>query len=248
MIVDAAEGKFIKWTGDGFMGWFETPLHRMLGKEAANVFNAASLLTMLINVTQLGLKPKRSFKIRHGVTYEQDALLIKIKHSGGFESLDLIGRSVVLAFRLAGIPAKYPGIVTQKDLVAASADNMTTPTTFSKWLASANDKLKYFKGERWGTEGIYVSSDKRRKARSPQATLKYVKKTISLVEGESDEPSETMAFTKRFLNNMREGPEWCRSVEVEYGRYLEEDLLGSLKKVVPILETLKSIPSRNKVS
>src|ERR1044071_6324691 len=49
VIVEAAGGKFIKWTGDGFIGWFETPLHRMLGKEAAKVFDAATQLTLLVN-------------------------------------------------------------------------------------------------------------------------------------------------------------------------------------------------------
>src|SRR5918911_1177387 len=114
MIVDAAGGKFIKWTGDGFIAWFEMLLHRMLGEKATIVFGAATQLTLIVNVTQLGLKPKRKFKIRHGVSYEQDALLIKISHEGGVESLDLIGRAVVLAFRLSGIPAKFPSIVTQK--------------------------------------------------------------------------------------------------------------------------------------
>jgi len=34
MVVESAGGRFIKWTGDGFLAWFETPLHRELGKVA----------------------------------------------------------------------------------------------------------------------------------------------------------------------------------------------------------------------
>jgi class 3 adenylate cyclase len=30
IIVEAAGGGFIKWTGDGFLAWLETPLHREL--------------------------------------------------------------------------------------------------------------------------------------------------------------------------------------------------------------------------
>jgi len=130
----------------------------MLGEKAATVFDAANQLSFIVNVTQLGLKPKRKFKIRHGVSYEQDALLIKISHEGGVESLDLIRRAVVLAFRLSGIPAKSPSIVTQKELVAASADLLEYGPTFSRWQVSATDKLKFFKGERWGTEGIIYLS------------------------------------------------------------------------------------------
>lgn len=245
MIVDAADGKFIKWTGDGFMAWFETPLHRMLGKESAKVFNAATQLTLLVNVTQLGLKPKRSFKIRHGVTYEQDALLINIKHASGFETLDLIGRSVVLAFRLSGIPAKYPGIVTQKDLVAASIGNIKTNPKFLKLQVGASDKLKYFKGERWGTEGIYVSSDKSQKPKSSKSVLKQAKKAISAVESEASKSDETIDFTRRLLKNMQGGPDWCREVLNEYTRFITEDLLGTLKSLVPILEGFNRKRSRN---
>ena len=244
MVVDAADGKFIKWTGDGFMGWFETPLHRMVGKEAAKVFNAATQLTLLTNVTQLGLKPKRKFKIRHGVTYEQDALLINIRHTGGFESLDVIGRSVVLAFRLAGITAEYPSIATQKDLVVASVGHVKPTAKFLKWQMSASDKLKYFKGERWGTEGIYLSGDKSRKVKSPQAVLRQAKRAIHRVETESEESDENLDFTRRLLKNMEGGPEWCREVLNDYTRFVTESLLGTLKRVVPMLEELERKPGR----
>jgi class 3 adenylate cyclase len=105
----------------------------MLGEQAAAVIDAAWHLTLLVNVTQLGLKPRRKFRIRHGVTYEQDASLIKIVHLGGFQSLDIVGRAVVLAFRLSGVAAAFPGIVTQKDLVDASVDQRTAARDFCKW-------------------------------------------------------------------------------------------------------------------
>ena len=69
LLVDAAGGKFIKWTGDGFLAWFETPLYRELGQQARVVFQAARHLTTLVNVTQLGVTRKCKFKIRHGVAY-----------------------------------------------------------------------------------------------------------------------------------------------------------------------------------
>jgi class 3 adenylate cyclase len=246
MIVDAAGGKFIKWTGDGFIAWFETPLHRMLGEKAATVFDAATQLTLIVNVTQLGLNPKRKFKLRHGVSYEQDALLIKISHEGDVESLDLIGRAVVLAFRLSGIPAKFPGIVTQKELVAASADLIKSGPTFSRWQVSATDKLKFFKGERWGTEGIYVSIDKSQKAKSLKTVLKQAKDAINAVESESAEPDRSSHFTERFLENIKAGPDWGHEVVDEYTRFIKEQLLGSLKELVPILEKSKRKQPRSK--
>ncbi|SRR6266496_1044785 len=195
MIVDAAGGKFIKWTGDGFIAWFEMPLHRMLGEKAATVFDAATQLSFIVNVTQLGLKPKRKFKIRHGVSYEQDALLIKISHEGGVESLDLIGRAVVLAFRLSGIPAKSPSIVT-----------------------------------------IYISIYKPRKAKSLKTILREAKEAINSVESESIELDRSSLFSERFLENIAAGPDWGHEVVDEYAGFVREGLLGSLKKLVHILE------------
>jgi len=39
-IVKAAGGTFIKWTGDGFLAWFEIPLHRDLPFRARGVMRA----------------------------------------------------------------------------------------------------------------------------------------------------------------------------------------------------------------
>lgn len=239
MAVDAAGGKFIKWTGDGFLAWFETPLHRDLHNKSAAVFDAVWHLTVLVNITQLGLKPKQKFKIRHGVTYEQDALLIKIKHKGGFETLDLLGRDVVLAFRLSGIPAEFPGIVTKKELVIASTNYRRAARDFIKWSAKRDEKLKYFKGERWGTDDIYTSVDKLRRARDPKALLRQVKKVIAETKDTKQVFDKNSDFVKRFLENMMEGPEeWCREVIDEYIRYIKEDMFVALRKVVPLLEEI----------
>lgn len=50
-LVEAFGGKFIKWTGDGFLAWFETPLDRLTHKKADLVFQAAWHLSFLNNVT-----------------------------------------------------------------------------------------------------------------------------------------------------------------------------------------------------
>src|SRR5713101_7540083 len=74
IFVEAAGGKFIKWTGDGFLAWFETPLLRDAGSIAEEVFNAAWQLSFYVNVSQLGVSAPVKFKIRHAVTMEHDAL------------------------------------------------------------------------------------------------------------------------------------------------------------------------------
>jgi hypothetical protein len=236
LLVDAAGGRFIKWTGDGFIAWFETPLHRMLGERAAIVFNAVWHLTSLVNITQLGLMPHRKFKIRHGVTYEQDALLIKMTYPRGHESLDLVGRAVVLAFRLSSIPAEFPGLVTQKELVTASANYLDPKVDFKKLQISVNDRLKYFKGERWGTETIYSSSQKKTRVKSLRSALKDAQEAIDAFEKPQVEANVTEEFVERFIAKMLNGPDWCRQAIEDHGRFVEEKLLGSLKGLVSLMD------------
>lgn len=235
MIVDASGGTFIKWTGDGFLAWFETPLHRDLSEQAAAAFQAAWTITLMVNVTQLGLNPKRKFVVRHGMAYEQDAMLIKIKHKGGHESLDLIGRAVVLAFRLSGIAASFPGIVCQKVLVDADANNKDTICRFNKLRLSANDRLKYFKGERWGIEQIYAS-DNAALFRNRKATLKHARDAVDKAEGRKPYPKEDVKFGTLFVKNMMDGPDWCQKVLEDTLRFCKDELLGRLKSIIPLLE------------
>ena len=110
--IHAAGGHFIKWTGDGFLGWFPIALHRDLGAQADKVLQVIWHLTVLNNVTRLGVDTGPKLRLRHGLAMEHDALITTVVDSNG-RNLDLIGRSVVLAFRLASIKTDFPNIVTQ---------------------------------------------------------------------------------------------------------------------------------------
>jgi len=237
-LVEAAGGRFIKWTGDGFLAWFETPLHRLVGERAYTVFKAAGFLTFLVNVTQLGLKPQRKFRIRHGVTYEHDALVIRFIQPNGHEGLDLIGRAVVLAFRLPGLEAAYPGIATQRQLTVAAAEYGEMSINFKKRDILRDDRLKYFKGERWGTESICVSSDRTPRRLSRGTAIRRAKEAVALAEGRKPPPSTEPNFMHAFLQYMLLGPDWSRETGEELARFVSEGLLGTLKKMIDLLESV----------
>src|ERR1700731_2703127 len=110
MAVNSGGGTFIKWTGDCFLAFYEARLDRDIGVLADLIFRTAWTLTLHVNVTQLCIPTKERIRIRHAVTYEKDALLIDLQHSGDMKSKDLLGRSVVAAFRLSGISCDLPGI------------------------------------------------------------------------------------------------------------------------------------------
>ena len=147
--VTAAGGHFIKWTGDGFLGWFPTELHRELGSQAAQVVHMIWQITVLNNITRLGVEGNVAIRLKHGLTVEHDALITKISDRNGHH-FDLIGRAVVLAFRLSGIKAAFPGIVTQREIVEAIERENTPKVKFRKMNLRAEEKAKYFKGDRWG--------------------------------------------------------------------------------------------------
>jgi hypothetical protein len=224
-LVNSFGGKFIKWTGDGFLAWFDVDLDRNKKKIAEKVFKAAWHLTFLNNVTQLGVKPQTKFGIRHGVTYEKDGLLFEIQEHGDNRSLDLIGRAVVLAFRLSGIQAKFPSIVTEKEIVLENSSYCK----FNNWNPSKNDILKFFKGETLGIEEIMISSEKATKNRSEniEDLKKRVKDLIHEVDNNISSDKEIEESLFKFLQLMKSGPDWCSEVvnlELEFNKKMLEIL------------------------
>lgn len=228
LIVESYGGVFLKWTGDGFLAFFEVQLDRHKEMVSKKVFEAIWQLTFMSNVTQLGLKPKKKFKIRHGVTYEKDALLMNIATEPSKETLDIIGRAVVLAFRLSGIQTVFPSIVTVRELVE------TSNKEFKKWRPSKEEKLKFFKGESFGTETIFISSESKNTKPSFKSTTKKVKKAI--FDAESDARLDPESPIVIFTNSMSNGPAWCKKIIQEEADFIKNGLLGTLKSVVEIIE------------
>jgi class 3 adenylate cyclase len=226
-VVESSGGRFIKWTGDGFLAWFETALHREMEGTVARCLEAVWHLTIMVNVTQLGLSPKRKFKLRHGITYEQDALLTKITHPGGFESLDLLGRAVVLAFRLSGVETSFPCVAASREIVEAGRE--VNYFGFRRWRPTADERLKIFKAERWGVNTLYTSGAKSPARRGKHATLKNVNAVIKNAEGHLSVDNPRLKFSRSLLSSLAGGPDWSRKMASEYLHFLRESLLGTLK-------------------
>jgi class 3 adenylate cyclase len=233
IFVEAAGGRFIKWTGDGFLAWFEVPLLRDVGEIAGEVYNAAWNLTFYVNVTQLRVEAPVKFKIRHAVTLEHDAILIDLAYSDS-SSTDVLGRAVVLAFRLSSIKAEFPNIITQGELLRHVKGTGTI--SFRKLKFSKDERLKFFKDEKWGTTEIFASGEKAHKQASLKTVLKRTKKVIDRAEGKRPASTMHVKFTERVLAEMLAGPDWCRDVQTSLSEFSRESLLGSLKRLVPILE------------
>lgn len=220
LAVNSGNGVFVKWTGDGFLSFYETPLDREVGKVAEIIFDCARTLTTLVNVTQLCAQPAERIRIRHAVTYEKDALVIDLEHSGNMRSKDVLGRNVVSAFRMSGIACEFPGIVTQKEVLKAVEDaGLDLLTTFKALPMTAELRLRYFKGERFGSRDIYVSANRQPRGKvSRKGALKTAKTFIKHIEGGSDTNPRLALYRKSFWDRVGHGPQWCDQMQEVFAK------------------------------
>lgn len=235
--VEASGGEFIKWTGDGFLAWYEAPLDREVGSIVSAIFDAAWHLSFFVNITRLGVISPVKFHIRHAVTYEKDALVIDLEHSKKITSRDVLGRSVVLAFRLSSLKGVFPSIVTQKELVDVRTTGGCT-IDFKKLTFTRDEKLKYFKGQEWGTRDLYISADKKPKHRSHTTVVKMAVKAID--EFENPEPDYTSVKAK-MATDMLAGPEWSRQVLLDTHKFMATEMAPALKGLI---DAMKKFPAK----
>ncbi len=243
LAVNAAGGRFVKWTGDGFLAWFPIELHRELGCQAARIVTISKQITVMNNVTGLGVSGETRFRLKHGITVEHDALLTKVTDENG-EHFDLVGRSVVLAFRLTGMKASFPSIITQREIVEAIAKEKVSGFKFRSLNLSAKDRLKYFKGERWGTTSLYSSAERKPRAKSRASVLRMVRNTIEEAEKPQTIEDETDPTIKQFMMSLLSGPEWTQEVFENYMKFLREDMLGALKLAERALDSQPEKPAQ----
>lgn len=240
IMVEAAGGRFIKWTGDGFLAWFETPLHRESGRQAAIVIYAAWHLSMTVNLSQLGVSSKRKFAVRHGITYEHDALVLDIETQSGTHTTDLLGRAVVLAFRLASLDADFPRVVTQKELISIARSATKLHFDFVRRKLSREEGLKYLKGEKWGASSIYVSSQEVKRRSTPGQAAKRLRRVLSKI------PKAHRGFDydyyAAFVKKMCEGPEWCRQALEKHNKFFGGEVVPLLEQILARLEKGGSSP------
>lgn len=241
--VNASGGDFVKWTGDGFLAWFPINLHRELGIKLMNIINMIEQLTIINNTTNLGVNGKNKFRLKHGLTVEHDALVTTVFDENG-KHHDLIGRAVVLAFRLAEMKASFPGIVTQKEVLEALNKENKLRINFKKLNLNSDEILKYFKGDKWGTRSLYSSANRPPRRRTAGAVLRQAKRAIADAEKPATIDDEPNLVIREFMKDLQSGPSWTQEVLRDYVAFVREDLLETLKVVVNALESSSEISAQ----
>lgn len=231
-------GTFIKWTGDGFLVWFEVPLHRDLGPAASNAFYLIDTVSRLVSTTQLGVDSPRRVELRHGLTYEQDALITTITFPGGMQLLDLLGREVVLAFRLSSRKSAWPSIVTQKEILDAVGPDPVPNTRFRRWTLSSEDRLRYFKGEVRKGLKLYETASPKRKAK-PLNVQQYVKRARKMADSMNDyDPSKLEEAWVALIARANSAPAWARELAKSYSQFLIDEHKEARRLLRRVADTL----------
>ena len=240
LAIDAIGGELIQWTGDGFIAWFPLEVERELGRTCNKILEAIWHFSAFINITQLCVDTPKPFRIRHGLTYEPDALVTYTRHQNGHVSKIISGRNVVLAFRLSGVEADFPNVATQQKIVQVVSARSKNLANLKKWELTADQLLKYFKGEKLGTMGLFVSGRAKLNQPRPDAWVERAENLITRADGVRRRAPVETGFIDNFFSHLAQSHDhvWCRESLDAYVAFAREGLAGSLGTVLDVISTL----------
>jgi class 3 adenylate cyclase len=235
-------GELIQWTGDGFIAWFRLDVERDLGRICNRILEAIWHFTTFVNITQLCVDSPKPFRIRHGLTYEPDALVTHTTHQDGHESKIISGRNVVLAFRLSGVESDFPNVSTQQRVYQAVSARTRNLVAFKRWTLSAEQLLRYFKGEKTGTMALYLSGSAKVNQPKADAWVSRAQRLLARVDG-SRRPSQVdSTFVDNFYRDLRNSKDqdWCRESLDVYTEFLRNEMAGPLTRVLDVVGKLEA--------
>lgn len=218
LIVEAFNGEFIKWTGDGFLAFFTVEIERDFAEIKERALQCIFALNLITKMTNLG-DPKNSFELKNGVTYEKDALFMRIKSGKHCESIDIIGRDIVLAFRLSSLESSFPSILTTEEVVGSNSAQFIKLKLTSKMMANI------FKSEGYKTTQIHRSVYE---GRAGSRLTDRLQNIIDNLERRDD--AKTKTCMNNFLQEMKKGPTWCKELIQQIEKQMEQ-MIEALEKL-----------------
>lgn len=179
----------------------------------------------------------RPFRIRHGLTYEPDALVTLTTYQDGHVSKIISGRNVVLAFRISGVEADFPNVATQQKIVQALSSRTKNLMNLKRWTLTEAQLLKYFKGEKMGTTSLYVSGRPKVSQSRADTWITRAESLLARAESGRQRTSVESTFVENFFPDLiqSKGQDWCEESLDIYVRFLKENMLGSLQKALDVI-------------
>lgn len=238
LAIDALGGEFIQWTGDGFIAWFPLEVERLLGRTCNRLLEAIWHFSAFVNITQLCVETPRPFRIRHGLTYEPDALVTRTTHqTSGHVSKIISGRNVVLAFRLSGVESDFPNVATQSRVEQVVSTRTKHLVNLRRWELTGDQRLKYFKGEKLGTAGLFVSGRAKLKPPRADAWAERAESLIARADSRRRPAADEPGFIDNFFSHLADSDDhaWCRESLDAYVDFARDGIGGSLGTVLDLI-------------
>jgi hypothetical protein len=122
VVISAAEGELVKYTGDGFLSiWSLKEDFRENSQTALAVEAATIALSVFVKFAELDLRLGFPVYLRQGITVEPNALRVSFQRRGGVYERDYIGKMVNLAFRIPSLTKSFPYVAAHKHFVEIAA-------------------------------------------------------------------------------------------------------------------------------
>jgi len=217
IIINAAEGHYIKWTGDGFLAWFPCPKKRELDQITNTVIAAAYQMVFINNVTQLGISVDEHITLRNGIAFEEDALITKIE-TKNINGMDILGRNVVLAFRLSSFEHVFPNITIHGVLVS---EKMKHYPSIKKIEIEKETIEKVFKGEEYEIDNLYsLDITNSNFTKSKKQLKENTEAIVNKIENKtSHDETNDIELVTRIQKSLKDGPKWSRDIMKEYNDF-----------------------------
>ena len=168
-------------------------------------------LTFMNNFTKMDTKINEGVLLRHGIAFEEDALITTI-NSDDMKGTDILGRNVVLAFRLSSFEHLFPNISIHGDLVS---DGLKYYDSLKKLDLTDEQIAKIFKGQKYQTDNLYqldISNSYKKHKNEP------LKEKLESLINDLEKPEITekkrkdYSFYERLDNLLLAGPVWAKNI------------------------------------
>jgi hypothetical protein len=166
---------------------------------------------------------------------EHDAIASRITGIEG--STELIGRSIVLASRLAGLPSPYPSILIHKGLAVEAMESSESKLYFKRYPISQQNVDRYFKGERKGTDQIYALTSQKPRKPSLAAAVKKARQALDNLDSHKNVNMDHAVSLGILLARLEDGPQWVGPCIKAYVTFIRDEMGGALRQFIDLADS-----------
>lgn len=113
---------------------------------------------------------------------------------------------------------------------------------FKRWTLSAEQLLRYFKGEKTGTMALYMSGSAKVNQPKADAWVARAQRLLARVDGSRRPAQIDSTFVDHFYRDLvnSKDQDWCRESLDVYTEFLRNEMAGPLTRVLDVVGRLEA--------